>query len=36
VYGVKFHPERIASENGQNILKYFLDLAAQWNAARRA
>ena len=33
VYGVQFHPESIASENGHLILKNFLDLAAQWNAA---
>ena len=36
VHGVQFHPESIASEHGQAILKNFLDLAAQWNAARRA
>ena len=36
VHGVQFHPESIASEHGQSILKNFLDLAAQWNAARRA
>jgi anthranilate synthase component 2 len=36
VHGVQFHPESIASEHGQTILKNFLDLAAQWNAARRA
>jgi anthranilate synthase component 2 len=35
VHGVQFHPESIASEHGQKILKNFLDLAAQWNAARR-
>lgn len=35
VHGVQFHPESIASEHGQTILKNFLDLAAQWNAARR-
>ena len=34
VHGVQFHPESIASEHGQTILKNFLDLAAQWNAAR--
>jgi anthranilate synthase component 2 len=36
VHGVQFHPESIASEHGQIILKNFLDLAAQWNAAKRA
>jgi anthranilate synthase component 2 len=36
VHGVQFHPESIASEHGQSILKNFLDLAAQWNAGRRA
>ena len=36
VHGVQFHPESIASEHGQTILKNFLDLAAQWSAARRA
>ncbi|HEY7457191.1 MAG TPA: aminodeoxychorismate/anthranilate synthase component II [Xanthobacteraceae bacterium] len=35
VHGVQFHPESIASEHGQTILKNFLDLAAKWNAARR-
>jgi anthranilate synthase component II len=35
VHGVQFHPESIASEHGQTILKNFLDLAAQWNAAKR-
>jgi anthranilate synthase component II len=35
VHGVQFHPESIASEHGQTILKNFLDLAAQWNASRR-
>jgi len=36
VHGVQFHPESIASEHGHLILKNFLDLAAQWNARRRA
>jgi len=36
VHGVQFHPESIASEHGHTILKNFLDLAAQWNAAHRA
>jgi anthranilate synthase component 2 len=35
VHGVQFHPESIASEHGHLMLKNFLDLAAQWNAARR-
>jgi anthranilate synthase component 2 len=35
VHGVQFHPESIASEHGQTILKNFLDLAARWNAAKR-
>ena len=36
VHGVQFHPESIASENGHQILKNFLDLAADWNARQRA
>ena len=32
VHGVQFHPESIASEHGQAILRNFLDLAAAWNA----
>jgi anthranilate synthase component 2 len=35
VHGVQFHPESIASEHGHLILKNFLDIAAQWNAAAR-
>ena len=37
-HGVQFHPESIASEHGHLMLKNFLDLAADWNAAtgRRA
>lgn len=35
VHGVQFHPESIASEHGHRILKTFLDLAADWNAAHR-
>ncbi len=34
LHGVQFHPESIASEHGHLMLKNFLDLAAQWNAAR--
>jgi anthranilate synthase component 2 len=34
VHGVQFHPESIASEHGHLILKNFLELAGQWNAAR--
>ena len=33
VHGVQFHPESIASEHGHLMLKNFLDLAAEWNAA---
>ncbi len=33
VHGVQFHPESIASEHGHLILRNFLDIAAQWNAA---
>ena len=33
VHGVQFHPESIASEHGHLMLKNFLELAAQWNAA---
>jgi anthranilate synthase component 2 len=33
VHGVQFHPESIASEHGYVILKNFLDLAGEWNAA---
>jgi anthranilate synthase component 2 len=34
VHGVQFHPESIASEHGQTILKNFFYLAASWNAQR--
>ena len=34
LYGVQFHPESIASEHGHLLLKNFLDLAADWNAAQ--
>lgn len=33
VHGVQFHPESIASEHGRLILKNFLDIATDWNAA---
>ncbi len=33
VHGVQFHPESIASEHGHLILKNFLEIAAEWNAA---
>ncbi len=36
VHGVQFHPESIASENGHQLLRNFLDLAAAWNARQRA
>ncbi len=36
VHGVQFHPESIASENGHQLLRNFLDLAAEWNARQRA
>ena len=35
-HGVQFHPESIASENGHQLLRNFLDLAAKWNARQRA
>ncbi|MBB3773895.1 anthranilate synthase component 2 [Angulomicrobium tetraedrale] len=35
VHGVQFHPESIASEHGQTILKNFLDLARAWNEGPR-
>jgi len=35
VHGVQFHPESIACEHGQLIVKNFLELAAQWNATQR-
>jgi len=36
VHGVQFHPESIASEHGHHVLRNFLDIAAEWNAANRA
>jgi anthranilate synthase component 2 len=35
VHGVQFHPESIASEHGHQVLKNFLDIAADWNARNR-
>jgi anthranilate synthase component 2 len=35
IHGVQFHPESIASEHGETILRNFLDLAAAWNRAER-
>jgi anthranilate synthase component 2 len=34
--GVQFHPESIASENGHQILKNFMELAGDFNAAHAA
>jgi anthranilate synthase component 2 len=34
VYGVQFHPESIASENGRQILRTFLDLTAAFHSRR--
>ena len=34
LHGVQFHPERIRSQHGVEIVKNFLDLAAAWNTAR--
>ncbi len=36
VHGVQFHPESIASEHGHQILRNFLDIAAEWNARHRS
>ena len=36
VHGVQFHPESIASEHGQTILKNFLELARAFRAGQRA
>jgi anthranilate synthase component II len=33
VHGLQFHPESIASEHGYLLLRNFLEIAAQWNAA---
>jgi anthranilate synthase component 2 len=35
VHGVQFHPESIASEHGQTILKNFLELAAAFRSGKR-
>jgi anthranilate synthase component 2 len=35
VYGVQFHPESIASEQGAAIFANFLELAAAWNREHR-
>ena len=35
VHGVQFHPESIASEHGQTILRNFMQLAAAWNGRTR-
>ena len=35
VHGVQFHPESIASEHGERMVRNFLDLAAAWNRGRR-
>lgn len=31
LYGVQFHPESIASEQGHELLQNFMDLATEWN-----
>jgi anthranilate synthase component II len=35
VCGVQFHPESIASEQGETIMKNFLDIAQAWSKTRR-
>ena len=35
IHGVQFHPESIASQHGERIMRNFLDLAAEWNAGSR-
>jgi anthranilate synthase component 2 len=34
VHGVQFHPESITSQHGHEILRNFLDIAAEWNGSR--
>ena len=36
LYGVQFHPESIASENGKQILQNFLDLSRDFNMRKAA
>jgi len=36
LYGVQFHPESIASENGKQILQNFLDLSRDFNLRKAA
>jgi anthranilate synthase component II len=35
VHGVQFHPESVLSENGERIVRNFLDIAEAWNRERR-